>query len=90
MWGVFAGIPFGLLQVYVLYKFTVRITTGEKNRMLLWLIPLDLVILIGMFVLIGILSEAQLLWFATGMVATMIILTITMFIINLNRNRSKS
>ncbi len=87
MWGLFIGLPLGALQVYILNMFTASITAGKKNKALLWLIPADLVVLIGMFILMAAVSGAHLLWMATGMVAVMIILSVFIFIKRMKDSR---
>jgi hypothetical protein len=86
MWGIFIGVPLGVLQIYGIMKYIDFITTEKKQGSINILMVADLVLLLGVFILIGLFAQDQLLWTATGMVGVMIISAITIYIIRIKRN----
>lgn len=87
MWGIFLGVPLGVLQVYGTLKFTRMITSGKKNGKAVWLILADIIMLIVVFFLMGSVSAVHLLWTVSAMVGIMIVLSIVIYLKNMKANR---
>lgn len=87
MWGVFLGVPLGILQVYGTLKFTQMITSGKKIGKTVWFILADILLLIAVFFLMGSVSTAHLLWMVSAMVGVMIVLSIVIYLKNMKANR---
>lgn len=86
MWGIFIGLPMGALQIYGIVKYIEYITTGKKSGSANGLMVADFILLIGIFVLVGLFAQDQLLWTATGMVAVMIISAIAIYFKRMKSN----
>jgi hypothetical protein len=80
MWGLFIGLPLGLLQIMGIVKFTAGVTGGKKNKYTVFFILGDIVLLLGVFVGMALISPANLLWTASGMAGFMIVASIIVFV----------
>ena len=91
MWGLAAGIPLGILQYFLSNMFIKIITLKEhenRKKAILWML-VDIVVVIGIFVVTAVISTSAVLWTATGLCASMILLAVVQFIINLKKQSEK-
>lgn len=87
MWGLFVGLPLGFLQIFMITKISSLVTGGGKSKYTVWFILGDIILLMGVFTGVALISAGSLLWTATGMAGFMIIASFIIFIRKMKTGR---
>ncbi len=89
MWAVFVGIPLGVLQVFLIIRYTALITENKKPKGTAFFVMGDMLLIIGLFALMATISGAHLLWAASGMAAAMIIMSVAVYFIKMKEAKKR-
>ena len=87
MFGLIIGVPSGVLQYYLLLKFTSAVSSGKVGTKAVifaltqFLLPLVVLVISAFFLGESILGENFLMWIGIGMAASLIICAVAKYLI---------